>query len=96
MTTLSDIRELETRLHSHFLEWSDIPLQNELLYFLDEVQELHNDLDKRDIPNTGTDGLELDLRHRVFLLASGQIAKQTHLDLENKPVEVEPRQILLL
>jgi len=70
MTTLSEIRELESRLHSHFLEWSDAPLQNELLFFLDELQELHNDLDKREIPNTNPDGQVLNLRQRVALLAS--------------------------
>jgi hypothetical protein len=95
MTTLSDIRELETRLHSHFLEWSDVPFQNELLFFLDEVQELHNDLDKRDVPNTGTDGLELNLRQRVFLLASSQASKQLPLDLDNNPGKPDPKQGLL-
>jgi hypothetical protein len=95
MSTLSDIRDLETRLHSHFLEWSDVPLQNELLFFLDELQELHNDLDRRDVPNTGADGLELNLRQRVFLLASSQTTKQQPPDLDYKPIEVDPKQVRL-
>lgn len=66
MTTLSEIRDLETRLHSHILEWSDVPLQNELLYLLDELQELHDELNKRDVPQTGADGLELTLRQRIL------------------------------
>jgi len=96
MTTLSDIRDLETRLHSHFLEWSDIPLQNELLYFLDEVQELHNDLDKRDVPNTGADGLELNLRQRINLLGCRQSSKQIDIDIYDKPVGPDPKQGRLL
>ena len=96
MSTLSDIRDLETRLHSHFLEWSDIPLQNELLYFLDEVQELHNDLDKRDVPNIGADGLELNLRQRISLLASLQVSKQPPLDFYDNPIEPDPKQGRLL
>jgi len=96
MTTLSDIRDLETRLHSHFLEWSDIPLQNELLFFLDELQELHNDLDKRDVPNTGTDGQELNLHQRIALLASSQVTKQPPLDFYGKPQEPDHKQSRLL
>jgi len=77
MTTLSDIRDIEARLHSHFLEWSDTPLQNELLFLLDELQELHGVLDKRDVPQTGADGLELNLRQRIALLGSvRQMAKE--------------------
>ena len=68
MTTLSKIRVIETRLHSHVLEWSDVPLQNELLYLLDELQELHAELDKRDIPNEDAQGNELSL------IAAGQAA----------------------
>jgi hypothetical protein len=92
MTTLSDIREIETRLHSHFLEWSDVPFQNELLFFLDELQELHGDLDKRDVPQIGADGLELNLRQRVFLLASRQASEQLPLGLDNNPGKPDPRQ----
>jgi hypothetical protein len=96
VTTLSDIRDLETRLHSHFLEWSDVPLQNELLFFLDELQYLHGDLDKRDVPNTGEDGLELNLRQRVFLFASSQAIQQQPLEINNKPSEPDLRQGRLL
>ena len=70
MTTLADIRDIETRLHSHFLEWSDTPLQNELLYLLDDLQELHGQLDRLYVPRTGQDGLELNLNQRVRFLAS--------------------------
>jgi hypothetical protein len=96
MSTLSDIRDLETRLHSHFLEWSDTPLQNELLYFLDEVQELHNDLDKRDVPNTGAYGLELNLRQRINLLGCRQSSKQIDIDIYDKPAGPDPKQGRLL
>ena len=92
MTTLSQIREFESRLHSHFLEWSDIPLQNELLFFLDDLQELHNDLDKRDVPNTGADGQELNLRQRVSLLNSKPVPKQISLDLYDKSQQPDPKQ----
>ena len=96
MSTLSDIRDLETRLHSHFLEWSDIPLQNEVLFFLDELQDLHGDLDKRDVPNTGSDGLELNLRQRINLLACRQSSTQIDIDIHDKPAGPDPKQGRLL
>ena len=96
MTTLSDIRDLEARLHSHFLEWSDTPLQNELLYLLDELQELHGELDKRDVPQTGQDGLELTLRQRLFLLANRQVPRQLPLDFYGMPKEPDVKQERLL
>lgn len=96
MTALSDIRDLEARLHSHFLEWSDTPLQNELLFLLDKLQELHGELDKRDIPKTGQDGLELTLRQRLFLLASRQQPRQIPLDFYGQPQELTPKQDRLL
>ena len=96
MTTLSDIRDLETRLHSHFLEWSDVPLQNELLYFMDDIQKLHNDLDIRDVPSVGADGLELNLHQRIVLLASKPVSKQAPLDFYGKPQEPDHKQSRLL
>jgi hypothetical protein len=96
MTTLSEIRDLEARLHSHFLEWSDVPLQNELLFFLDELQELHNDLDKREVPNLGSDGLELNLHQRIALLASSQVTKQLPLDFYGKSQEPDHKQSRML
>ena len=96
MTTLSDIRDLEARLHSHFLEWSDTPLQNELLFLLDELQELHGELDKRDVPQTGQDGLELTLGQRLFLLATRQVSRQATLDFYGKPQEPDGKQGRLL
>jgi hypothetical protein len=92
MTTLSEIRELEARLHSHILEWSDAPLQNELLYLLDDLQELHGELDKRDVPKTGADGLELSLRQRVFLLSSRPSPQQLALNLYGQTQASEPKQ----
>ena len=65
MTTLSDIRDLETRLHSHLLEWDDAPLQNELLWALDEMQLMHEKLDCCDVPKTSADGIELSLPQRL-------------------------------
>ena len=94
MTTLLEIRDLDARLHSHFLEWSDTPLQNELLFLLDELQELHGELDKCDVPQTGQDGLELNLRQRLFLLATRQAPPL--LDFYGKPQEPEVRQEHLL
>ena len=70
MTTIADIRDIETRLHSHLLEWSDTPLQTELLYLLDDLQDLHGLLDRLDVPKIGQDGLELNLSQRVRSLAS--------------------------
>jgi hypothetical protein len=72
MTTLSDIRQFEVRLHSHALEWDDHPLMNELLFFLDELQYLHDDLDRLGIPNTDENHLEMTLRQRVKYLAATQ------------------------
>jgi len=92
MSTLADIRDLETRLHAHFLEWSDTPLQNELLYLLDDLQDLHGELDKRDVPNTGSDGLELNLRQRINLLACRQSSTQIDIDIYDKPVGPDPQQ----
>ena len=51
MTTLSNIRDIEARLHCHILEWDDKPLQNELLWMLDEMQALHGKLDFCDVPS---------------------------------------------
>jgi hypothetical protein len=96
MTALSEIRDIETRLHSHFLEWSDKPLQNELLYLLDELQELHGELDKRDIPRLDAQGLELNLSQRVILLASRQASKQPMPDFYGKPQEPDIKQVRLL
>ena len=96
MTTLSDIRDLEARLHSHILEWTDTPLQNELLFLLDDLQELHGELDKRDVPRTGADGLELTLRRRLLLLVSRQVSEQPLLDLYSKPQQPTPKQERLL
>ena len=97
MTTLSDIRDLEARLHSHFLEWSDTPLQNELLFLLDELQVIHGDLDRREVPQTGTDGLQLSLSQRIDLLMSiRQTAKEHSRDFYGMSVEGGGRQLALM
>jgi hypothetical protein len=69
MTTLADIRDLETRLHSHLLEWNDLSLQNELLWALDEMQLLHEKLDFCDVPSTSPSGLDMTLSQRLDWLA---------------------------
>ena len=87
MSTLFDIRDLETRLHSHFLEWSDQPLQNELLYLLDELQELHGQLDRLNVPNVGPDGLEMTLRQRVMHLAASSRVHERSIDFYGHALE---------
>lgn len=69
MTTLSDIRVIETRLHSHLLEWDDILLQNELLFVLDELQDIHTLLDGCQVPNCNMNGEALSLIQRITYLA---------------------------
>lgn len=100
MTTLSDIRDLECRLHSHFLEWSDEPLQNELLFVLDEMQEIHGELDKANVPTTGIDGIEMTLPQRIaWLTHSLRITHTTAepaRDFYGNPLPAEPWQLRLL
>lgn len=86
MTTLSDIRQISTRLHSHVLEWSDLYLQNELLFLLDDLQMLHGELDKRGVPNTDAQGYELDLRQRCRLLCAKQKPLQGQPDHDSKTI----------
>lgn len=99
MTTLSEIRDLEARLHSHFLEWSDIPLQNELLYLLDELQELHGEFDKRDIPLNNLQGLEMSLKERLLYLFCAckplQATKELPSDFYGKTETCELKQFHL-
>ncbi len=96
MTTLAEIRNLEIRLHSHCLEWSDMPLQNELLYLLDELQELHGELDRRDVPQIDIDGLDLNLLQRLRLFFSSQASRQAPLDPYGRPLEASLHQGNLL
>ena len=99
MTTLSEIRDIETRLHSHFLEWSDVPLQNELLYLLDELQELHGEFDKRDIPLNNLQGLEMSLKERLFYVFCAckpqQATKELPSNCYGKTQEPELKQFRL-
>ncbi len=99
MTTLSEIRDLEARLHSHLLEWTDVPLQNELLYLLDELQELHGEFDKRDIPLNNLQGLELSLKERLFYVFCAckpqQATKKSASDCYGKPQVPELKQFRL-
>ncbi len=68
MTELFNIHDLECRLHSHCLEYDDRPLMNELLFLLDELQLIHGDLDRCDIPAEDASHQELTLTDRVKLL----------------------------
>lgn len=77
MSDLNHLRSLEVRLHSQALEWDDQPLLDELLYLLDELQQIHAELDQRGIPDTGVDHIELGLRQRVSYLAA-QVGHSTH------------------
>ena len=77
MTTLSNIRDIEARLHSHFLDWDDKPLQNELLWMLDEMQELHGKLDTCDVPSVDSHGIDMTLLQRLNWLI-------THIPLRTK------------
>jgi hypothetical protein len=96
MTELSQIRDLECRLHSHFLEWNDSPLQSELLYLLDELQVIHGELDKRNIPNKNTDGIEMTLSQRIAcLIQVPELRSQPILDDYGKPLRSEPQQFHL-
>jgi hypothetical protein len=65
MASLTDIRNIETRLHSHLLEWDDVPLQNELMYLLDDLQRIHEQLDNCGVPATDPNGVDLSLLDRV-------------------------------
>ena len=98
MTTLSDIRDLETRLHSHFLEWDDTPLQNELLWMLDEMQLLHEKLDFCDVPNNNPDGLDMTLAQRLDWLVTRYVRGiiESPKDAYGKPLALEPKQLRML
>lgn len=98
MTTLSDIRDLETRLHSHFMEWSDPALQNELLWALDEMQLLHEKLDYCDVPKNTPDGIEMTLTQRLDWLVQHELrgVHEQPKDDYGKLIEIEPKQLRLL
>ena len=73
MASLTELRILETRLHSHLLEWNDLPLQNELLFLLDELQEIHAKLDLCNVPTKDINGLDMSLLQRVTCLVRAQL-----------------------
>jgi hypothetical protein len=98
MASLLDIRDLETRLHSHLLEWDDVPLQNELMYLLDDLQLIHDQLDKIDVPSANVNGLDLTLLERVRYLVrrvrtTCEYASPT--DFYGKRISPEPKQLTL-
>jgi hypothetical protein len=98
MTTLLDIRDLEARLHSHLLEWDDIPLQNELMFLLDDLQLIHNELDKAGIPSSTINGINMTLLERVRYLVSSirstsEYASPT--DFYGQCISTEPKQLAL-
>jgi hypothetical protein len=83
MASLTDIRILETRLHSHVLEWDDLPLQNELLFLLDELQEIHDQLDRCDVPTTDVNGVDLSLLQRVKCLVRAYLERRPSAQIAN-------------
>jgi hypothetical protein len=98
MATLLDIRDLEARLHSHLLEWDDVPLQNELLYLLDDLQLIHDELDKAGVPSTNIDNIDMTLLERVRYLvrsirSTSEYASPT--DFYGKRISTEPKQLSL-
>ena len=98
MASLPDIRDLETRLHSHLLEWDDVPLQNELMVLLDDLQLIHNELDKIDVSSIDTNGIDLSLLERVRFLtrsirSTSESASPT--DFYGKRNPKEPKQLCL-
>ena len=97
MTTLSNIRDIETRLHSHFLEWDDKPLQNELLWILDELQQLHERLDYCDVPSIDMHSIDMTLLQRLNWLAIHYIRgiSEHPKDEYGKPIDVDPQQLRL-
>ena len=98
MTTLSNIRDIEARLHSHFLDWDDKPLQNELLWMLDEMQELHGKLDTCDVPSVDSHGIDMTLLQRLNWLAMHYVRSISEhpKDEYGHPIDVEPLQLRLL
>jgi hypothetical protein len=98
MASLPDIRDLETRLHSHLLEWDDVPLQNELMYLLDDLQLIHNELDKCNVLSTDTRGIDMTLLERVRYLirrirTTSESASPT--DFYGQRISTEPKQLTL-
>lgn len=68
-TDLRTIQDLEAQLHSYFFS-TQRDFQDEMLWLLDELQELHTYLDRHDIPAVTSDASEfpLNLIDRVRIL----------------------------
>ena len=102
MASLIDIRILETRLHSHLLEWDDVPLQNELLFLLDDLQAIHEQLDKCGVPSADPHGSDMTLLERVrFLIRTNRTnhsARERIVppDFNGQRNPVDPKQLCLL
>jgi hypothetical protein len=98
MASLPDIRDLETRLHSHLLEWDDVPLQNELMYLLDDLQLIHSELDKAGVPSSNTSGIDMTLLERVRCLVRSVRSTCEYspaIDFYGKRTSTEPKQLTL-
>jgi hypothetical protein len=102
MASLIELRVLETRLHSHLLEWDDVPLQNELLFLLDDLQVIHEQLDQCGVPSADPNGSDMTLLQRVRYLI--RTSRTNHSaceyaaspDLYGQHTPIEPQQLRLL
>ena len=102
MASLIELRVLETRLHSHLLEWDDVPLQNELLFLLDDLQVIHEQLDQYGVPSADPNGSDMTLLQRVRYLI--RTSHMNHItcdyvaspDFYDQRTPVEPQQLRLL
>jgi hypothetical protein len=100
MTEISQLRDLECRLHSLLFDFPDRHLLDELLFLLDELQDIHGKLDLREVPNSDPNSVELTLSQRVAYLIHER--KSVHvisdlppapLDFYGKPLNTEPVQL---
>ena len=102
MASLIDIRILETRLHSHLLEWDDVPLQNELLFLLDDLQVIHEQLDQCGVPSADPNGSDMTLLQRVCYLIRASRTNHSACEYVASPdfygqrTPLEPQQLRLL
>ena len=65
----------------------------QVLFLLDELMRLHNQLDLYGVPGTNLEGEDLNLRERISRLAdSGTQSRPVHQDSFGKPIQPEPKQ----
>jgi hypothetical protein len=102
MASLIELRILETRLHSHLLEWDDVPLQNELLFLLDDLQVIHEQLDQCGVPSADPNGSDMTLLQRVRYLIRTSCANHSACEYATTPdaygqrIPIEAQQLRLL